>query len=159
MIPKHLLINFDELRVGQRVWTIQNEYTTIKDLNCKIINNEKYPIETEDNNTYTQGGYNEKGDLFPSMFLDCPFIEEERVVEVSEGGEEWYKRVLILKKRNIFICWNFAQSIDDVVANSGVDSWKFMRELQPEPIKEKIKVSKQDIAKLMGCGVEEIEIV
>lgn len=154
MIPKHLLINFDELKVGQRVWTMHDGYTDIIGINPK----DSYPIKIK-MRCYCKDGREYEHHFSPSLFLDCPFIEEERVVEVSEGGEEWYKRVLILKKRNIFICWNFAQSIDDVVANSGVDSWRFMRELQPEPIKEKIKVSKQDIAKLMGCGVEEIEIV
>lgn len=157
-IPKHLLINFDELKVGQRVWSAQQGYVTIRD----ITGSERYPIvvyssESNKENRFTRDGHWFQSDLLPTLFLDCPFVEEERVVEVSNAGENWCKMTLVFKIPQGFVCYNH----HDANIKGGLQVWNFMRELQPEPIKEEdpkiIEVSMDDVAsmlsKLLGSDI------
>ena len=76
-------------------------------------------------------------------------------MEVSHFGDKWYKRVVFGKKDNKFIAWKRAETItiEDDKKTRLTSTWKYVRE-----IKEKVVVTKREIAQWKKCGVDDLEI-
>ena len=146
-------INYEDLKVGQKVWTIHEGYCAVnglRDVSDFVIKAGAY--------FYTKEGFLSLQAHSPSLFLSNPFESEakaqERVVEVRQYEDvNWHRRVLITEKRGKFVCWRDAQTIEEINTNHGATSWNFMREL---PIKTIL--TKAEIAEKFGVDVENLEI-
>lgn len=56
--------------------------------------------------------------------------EFPKVMEVSDDGKEWYKRVVIAKAMNGVVAWDDAEKLEDVdVRFYGANYWKYYREI------------------------------
>ena len=106
---------------------------------------------------YTKDGKFLSSDDKPSLFTYNPFESTERVVEVSNDGKYWEKRVLITtlnKSVNLpFVCYADITSLDDIDLAVRSFSWKYMREVSD--IKE---LTLQEIADKFNVSIDSIRI-
>lgn len=54
---------------------------------------------------------------------------ENRLIEVSNNNENWYRRVLIFEKNDRFFCWDSAETLEDAEKTVLISTWKYMREI------------------------------
>lgn len=151
------LIDFDTLKVGDKVWTIQEGDTKVINLNS----NSEYQIETE-GNLYTKDGFCSEEDKFTSLFKSNPFesiSEYPRVMEVSDNRDfsNSEVRVVFKEKQGKYIAWMNAKTLEESEYILNTISWKYAREIQPE--KKKTRLTMEDIAKLANIDVKDLEIV
>lgn len=151
------LIDFDTLKVGDKVWTIQEGDTEV----IKLRRNGEYSIHTKEQ-CYTKKGYFVEGHKSPSLFKSNPFesiSEYPKLMEVSNERDFSNPciRVVFTKKQGEYIAWNTAETIEDSEKSFYCYSWKYAREIQPE--KKKTRLTMEDIAKLANIDVKDLEIV
>jgi hypothetical protein len=92
-------------------------------------------------------------DSEPTIFKETT-QEQERVVQVRNClTDEWVNRVLIREKKGKFLCWGFAETIEEAKSTNTVSIWNFMREV-PEP---KI-ITMQEIADKFNIDIKQIII-
>lgn len=82
--------------------------------------------------------------------------EEEtfpRVMLVNNGGNEWRKRVVFMKKCDRYLAWNKAETIEESESICGQTAWRYAKEIEPKQhtitlsdLNSKI----EDIKKLFG---------
>ena len=77
-----------------------------------------------------------------------------RVMLVNNGGNEWYKRVVFMKKCDRYLAWNKAETIEESESICGQTAWRYAKE-----ILEKVKITKAEIAEKFGIEPEQLEIV
>lgn len=61
--------------------------------------------------------------------------EEEtfpRVMLVNNGGNEWYKRVVFMKKCDRYLAWNKAETIEESESICGQTAWRYAKEVEPK---------------------------
>ena len=120
--------------------------------------NEKYEIREENLLEHLQGRLEEKAEIDlsnkqPTIFHDTE--TQERVVQVrNDETGDWYIRVFFMEKKGKFLCWQYAETIEDAKKETLITSWNFMRELT-----EKRKLTMQEIADKFELDVEQIEII
>lgn len=153
------LIDFDTLKVGDKVWSIQEGDTEIKQLNSSPLH---LPICTANNTEYKKDGCFNTNDKFPSLFKSNPFEsinEYPKVMEVSDDKD--FKnseiRVVFTHKNGYYIAWIGATTIEESEYKTSTSHWKYAREIQPE--KKKTRLTMEDIAKLANIDVKDLEIV
>ena len=56
---------------------------------------------------------------------------EDKLMEVSNNGVTWVKRVVFGRKNDKYIAWAYAETIEDAASNIETLSWKFAREIDP----------------------------
>jgi hypothetical protein len=109
------------------------------------------------NYSYTEDGKFGKKYKNPSLFTYNPFESKERVVEVSNDGKKWEKRVLITtlnKSANLpFVCYADITRLNDIESTDRLFFWKYMREISS--IKE---LTLQEIAEKFNVPVDSIRI-
>lgn len=105
-----------------------------------------------DRGYYTREGYNI---LSIDQLLDFQENEYPKVMEVSDDGDNWRKRVVFMKKNGRFLAWGIAETIEEAECELGVFSWKFAREIQPAPT---LELTLDDIAKKFNVSPEQIRI-
>lgn len=149
MIPKEFLINYEELKVGDPLWSAWHGDVTVSDLDSCEDHAYRIEIKTSKGTHFhfTETGKYSSVDSLPTLFKSCPYKEEERLVEVSKDNKEWFKRVLVSKSRGFFLCYKWAETIDAVDAVNGLVSWCFMREIT-EP--KKVVLTRAEIAEKFG---------
>ena len=106
--------------------------------------------EYSDLSYYTEHGYEI---LTIDELLDFQANEYPKVMEVSEDGDSWFKRVVFMEKNGMFLAWNAAESIEEAEHEVYTCSWEFAREIQPattleltiDQIAEKFNVSPEQI--------------
>jgi len=152
------LIDFDTLKVGDKVWTIQEGDTEIKHLD----NSSVYPIRTTNNELYKKDGHFQTDNKFPSLFKSNPFehiSEYPKVMEVYdfEDLSDIRERFVIAKNHLGYICITNCINIDYVTNNNQLVIYKYAREIQPK--KKKTRLTMEDIAKLANIDVKDLEIV
>lgn len=154
-IPEKYLIDFDTLKVGDRVWTIGDGYTMVDGISSKI--NSIYPILVN-GVQYTVSGRLSESDKYPSLFRVNPFedIREEffadRLMEVRDGiHSSWFKRVVFGKKNGRWIAW-CTDSIKEANDVYIIGTWTEAREITP-PSEELVHLTLQDISEGRGKGV------
>lgn len=96
-IAEKFLIKFDELKVGQTVWSAFNGYSEIKSLNY----NKDYPINLKDTTNYTKDGKHYEGNKHSTLFLSCPYEQEVEPTESKTESEEWKP-----KRGDRVLVWN-----------------------------------------------------
>ena len=85
-----------------------------------------------------------------------------RVMLVNNGGNEWHKRVVFMKKCNRYLAWNKAETIEESESVYEVIPWRYAKEVEPKQrtitlsdLNSKI----EDIKKLFGIGESEDVII
>ena len=76
-----------------------------------------------------------------------------RVMLVSNGGIEWYKRVVLMKKCDIYLAWYKAETIEESESVCEVSSWRYAKELP-----EKVELTKSEIAEKLCIPIEQLVI-
>ena len=76
-----------------------------------------------------------------------------RVMLVSDDGDSWYKRIVFMKKRDRFLAWNNAETIEESEYVCDVSSWRYAKELP-----EKVELTKSEIAEKFGISVDQLVI-
>lgn len=137
-------IKFDELKVGQKLWSIKQGEVTIS----KLSNNGVFPVEafSEGRETqYTENGKFYPKDKYPSLFKSNPFEslkEEPRIIEVYfDNG--WFEREAIGFVNEYAIVINPYAN-----APYAIDRW---REIQPKielTIEERLEKLEKEINNL-----------
>lgn len=85
------------------------------------------------------------------QLLDFQEVEYPKVMEVSNNGSFWCKRVVFMEKNGKFLAWDYAKSIEEAERVTDVGVWRYAREVQPtleltiEQIAEKFNVSPEQI--------------
>ena len=150
------LIDFDTLKVGDKVWSIQEGNTEIKHLDGDSV----YPIRTTNNELYKKDGCYQTNDKSPSLFKSNPFesiSEYPKLMEVS-NNENFIQseiRVVFKEKQGKYIAWINAKTLEESEYILNTVSWKYAREIQ----KKKTRLTMEDIAKLANIDVKDLEIV
>ena len=81
-------------------------------------------------NWYLADGRNYHTDKQPTIFHEL----QERVVQVRNSEKDkWETRVFIIEKNGRFLCWDFAETVEEAECETYTVSWRFMREI-PEKI-------------------------
>lgn len=97
---------------------------------------------------YTQEGYEI---LIIEQLLDFQANEYPKVMEVSDCGDIWYKRVVFMEKNGKFLAWAFAGSIEEAESEFDTCAWTFAREIdEPE------EMTLEEVCKELG---REIKII
>jgi len=149
------LIDFDTLKVGDKVWSI--EYG---ECNIAAINLGNYPIKIK-GNSYTKEGKIFTLNSTPSLFKSNPFegiSEYPKLMEVSNDKDFTNSkiRVVFTIKQGKYVAWGVAETIKDSEDTLGCFVWKYAREIQP---KKKTRLTMEEIAKLANIDVKDLEIV
>ena len=77
-----------------------------------------------------------------------------RVMLVSDDGNSWNKRVVLMKKCDKYISWVDAETIEESEIIYKTKYWRYAKELT-----EKVEITKSQIADKFGIPVDLIEIV
>ena len=77
-----------------------------------------------------------------------------RVMFVSDDGDSWNKRVVLMKKCDIYISWVNAETIEESERIYKTAYWRYARELH-----EKVELTKSQIAEKFGVPIDLIKIV
>lgn len=104
---------------------------------------------------YTKDGKDNKADINPILsHTEYPTQSEyPKVMEVSDCGMEWYKRVVFAEKNGKFIAWLNAKNFKEAKYETSTHVWDYAREIQ-----EPREISLQEIADKFGIPVEEVRI-
>ena len=85
-----------------------------------------------------------------------------RVMFVSNDGNEWYKRVVFMKKCDRYLAWNKAKTIEESESISSITAWRYAKEIEPKQrtitlsdLNSKI----EDIKRIFGIGENEDVII
>lgn len=76
-----------------------------------------------------------------------------RVMLVGDDGESWYKRVVFMKKCDMFLAWDNAETIENAEFTYSVSAWRYAKELP-----EKVELTKSEIAEKFGIPVDQLVI-
>ena len=77
-----------------------------------------------------------------------------RVMLVSDDGDDWYKRVVFMKKCDRFLAWNNAETVEESECVYEATAWRYAKDIPNEII-----ISKAEIAKKFGVPFDYIKIV
>lgn len=84
------------------------------------------------------------------------------VMFVSNDGNEWYKRVVFMKKCDRYLAWNKAKTIEESESISSITAWRYAKEIEPKQqiitlsdLNSKI----EDIKRIFGIGENEDVII
>ena len=85
------------------------------------------------------------------QLLDFQSNEYPKVMEVSEDGNSWHKRVVFMEKNGKFLAWAAAESIEEAEHKVHTCVWEFAREIdEPE------EMTLEEVCKELG---REIKII
>ena len=82
-------------------------------------------------------------------------ITYPKVMIVSEDGEKWHKRVVLMYKNGRYLAWNCAETFEEAEKKMNLTSWRFAKDIE-EPKEFTITLSDinskmDDIKKLFGA--------
>lgn len=157
-ILKPILIDFDSLKVGDKLWSFE-----LGECTCGSINKQSsYPIsvysDTQTILTYSENGVHSVDWAYPSLFKCNPFEwlanqnNQERVIEVW-CDNKWMKRVLHMFKNDTVICWRFAETIEEAKHETRTTSFTRWRE-----VPQTIELTIAEIAEKFGVEPHQIKI-
>ena len=115
--------------------------------------------------------YNSKNgyDYWKKIFLAGTYPEEPqeepkkypRVMMISDSMWVWEKRVVEFEKKigdeTFYFAWESAETIEDSLKSRILLTWRFAKEIEPEPPKQ-IELTLDEIAKKFGVSVENLKI-
>lgn len=130
---KKYLIDFENLKLGDSVWSIQAGDTKV----IKIDNKANYPISTGVY-SYNVKGFNYNEHKSPSLFKSNPF-EYPKMMLVSDDNKNWLERKVYCEDEGFYISLSMA--------------YNYAKELPAVN-----KLTMQQIADKFGYDVETIKI-
>lgn len=84
-----------------------------------------------------------------------------RVMLVNDGGNEWRKRVVFMRKNDRYLAWNNAETVEESEYIYEAIAWRYAKEVEPKQrtitlsdLNSKI----EDIKKLFGIDNEDVII-
>jgi nitroimidazol reductase NimA-like FMN-containing flavoprotein (pyridoxamine 5'-phosphate oxidase superfamily) len=156
---KELNSDFTNAKVGDKVWQLRE--SKVHEGVVMEIKNTVYRIVAvfgETKESFTVDGKLFRTDLAPQFFthpvaiIHADGLEniggfKERVMEVSNDGKNWKRRVVFAKARGIFIAWSWAERIDHVDESIKPFNFKYAREInhRAEEIQEQIAALQQGL--------------
>lgn len=152
MIPKNILIDFDSLKVGDKLWDIITGETIV----IKIT--ETGYIFCENSKVYYNDGRHLSKDLYPSLYLSNPFdliseYPKEMWVKDSED-DKWLKRAIVYSNKYGFFGGNGAITIEDLKESHKLMCWKYAKDIEPESTLEiSMDEAIEELSKLKGKQV------
>lgn len=126
-------IDYTKLKVGDKLFSFKHGIITLT-----LINEEDtYPLEFNENQTYTKKGYHSLKDKYPTLYHPSILelfekLEYPKMMEVSDTenfSDSKIRKVLCKGEHNEFIGYNGSNYYPWL--------WKYAREIQPK--EEKIK--------------------
>ena len=72
---------------------------------------------------------------------------------VSDDGDSWYKRVVLMKRGNRYLSWVNAETIEESESIYEATSWRYAKELP-----EKVEITKSEIAEKFGIPIDQLVI-
>lgn len=152
-------IEFDKLKVGDKVWNIQHGYIEVTG-----IKSGEYPIITgtsPNTNSYTKEGKSLSNNKRPNIYKKSPFEQEAsefpRIVMVKEiGNNTWIPRVALMIKNGKAIAWNGADTFEKAKKTNATASWEHWKEIEPEPVI--VERTIKQLAELLGIKPEQLRI-
>lgn len=81
--------------------------------------------------------------------------EYPKVMEVSETGDIWGKRVVFMEKCGRYLGWMDAETLEEAENRIATASWKYAREIQ-QP--QQLELTIDQIAEKFGVPSEQIKI-
>ena len=152
-----------DLKVGDRVWNIQQGWTTIKQIDFY----RSYPLSTNEGDCYTFEVKFMTIDKYPSLFLNNPF--EEQKSEQQEFEPRWmlvsHENIVFKKRYVVQILNGFYLAIDNIEKQYELDeilskqnitnviNWPYAKE-----ILDPIELTMDEIADRFGISVEQLKI-
>ena len=76
-----------------------------------------------------------------------------RVMLVSDDGDKWEKRVVFMKKCDMFLAWVNAETIEESEGIYDATYWYYAKELP-----EKVELTKSEIAEKFGISINQLVI-
>ena len=76
-----------------------------------------------------------------------------RVMLVSDDGDSWYKRVVLMKRCDRYLSWVEAETIEESEDIYEATSWRYAKELP-----EKVELTKSEIAEKFGISIDQLVI-
>lgn len=143
------------LKVGDKVWTIQDGWTEVK----AIVDHANL-IETKAGSFYYRNGNNICTDKHPSLFLTNPFeenkgywamVSDEPINENNKGE----KRFVFLWKNSRFLAWTNADTEEKVNKEIEVNFWKYAVKIE-EP--KEVELTIEQIAEKFNVDVKLLKI-
>ena len=95
-----------------------------------------------------------KYEIFFGKYPKQDFIEREMMV--SNDNVTWFQSVVFDYRKERYLAWFGAKTLEDSIQITRVMPWKFAREI--EDFKE-VKITVEEIAKLVGCSIENLRII
>ena len=143
--------NFEYLKVGDVVWTIQTGYGNVTSITSGI----NYPITVNEWASYTTDGKFGCRDEFKSLYAEAPFTEifKPRWMMVCDFVDRWKKRFVIAKYNDRFVAIEGANTEEKLKDNYAIICWKYAKKLP-----NKRKITMQEIADKFGEDIDNIEI-
>ena len=91
-----------------------------------------------------------------AKIIELPKEEKQfpRVMLVSDDGNSWNKRVVLMKKCDKYISWVDAETIEESEIIYKTKYWRYAKELT-----EKVEITKSQIADKFGIPIDLIKIV
>jgi hypothetical protein len=137
--------DLSNVQIGDVIWQ--------KHIVDNVIPAAAYPINCR-SAIFTFDGKLDVNDKFPSAFLTNPFEKEEwveRVMEVSDDGKEWKKRVVSEKLKKGFLAYH-VKSIENVTLETFMYYWNYAREVQSEP--QSVEMTIAEIEQALGKKIK-----
>lgn len=146
-----MLIDYDKLQIGDKLWSIQLGDCTVIDLEKEYVTIKSGEIEA----TYNKSGFYTSEDKNPSLFTKNPIFP--RLVEVSMDRKEWIKAWLVADLSETTYCpYSFITSETTTLNSFKVlavtKNYRYCRE-----IKER-ELTLEEIADKFGIPVENLKI-
>lgn len=91
--------------------------------------------------------------LFFEKYPKQPVNQYPKVMEVSDNGEDWYKRVVFMEKKGYFFAWQNASTLEDAEDVLTIFKWKYARDIQ-----QPLTVTKAEVAEKFGVSVDQLII-
>jgi hypothetical protein len=132
---KQVNSDFRNAKVGDKVYHVNGNILEIVKINR---NRTECEIVVDEGEYYEQNGKYYDSDVNATIFThpikiihadDEPFVE--RVMEVSNNGSTWSKRVVFMKKDGYYMAWFMAETIEAAQTEFDTSLWKYAREVQP----------------------------
>ena len=114
-------------------------------------NNRYYGVINDGFGSYTiDDVWNANAEIIELPKEEKPF---PRVMLVSDDGDFWYKRVVLMQKCDRFLAWNNAETIEESECVFGILPWRYAKE-----IPEKVELTKSEIVEKFGVSVDQLVI-
>ena len=114
-----------------------------------------YGVINEEFNNYRKKSIDLHGAEIIHLPTESPKEENTfpRVMLVSDDGIKWCKRVVFMKKRDRFLAWFSAETIEESESIYETYTWRYAKELP-----EKVELTKSEIAEKFGVSVDQLVI-